>query len=68
MDETNIRLIPITENELCELLKNGFFVDVAFGTGGVALRWDITTKMPDAIKQLGLMRGVLNKNMGGDGI
>ena len=65
-------LFPLTEAEGVKLLKwaavSGEFVDFAFGTGGIALIWRESCPMPEAVKQLGLMRGVFNENTEGSGI
>jgi len=62
------KLIPITEKEMANLLRTGVTVTCAFGPGGAALEWPEGEPMPDAVRQVGLMRGILNRNMDGAGI
>jgi len=62
------KLIPITEQEMAKLLRNCGTVKCAFGTGGAALEWPDGEPMPEAVHQVGLMRGVLNENIDGAGI
>ncbi len=62
------KLIPVTEKETAELIRSCETVQLAFGTGGAALVWKEGEQMPPAVRQLGLMRGVLNQNMDGAGI
>lgn len=61
-------LIPVSERELAELLRAGCRLDLAFGTGGSALKWTDNEPMPEAVKRLGAMRGIANENMHGAGI
>ena len=62
------KLFPLTEAEFNQVLKRTSVVDAAFGPGGAALVWNKSEPMPDAVRQLGLIRGVLNQNMDGAGI
>ena len=62
------KLIPVTEKETADLMRKCETVQLAFGTGGAALVWQEGEPMPPAVRQLGLMRGVLNQNMDGAGI
>lgn len=61
-----IERFPTTEHELAELLRTCKTVHCVLGTG--ALIWDTSKPMPEAVRQLGLMRGVMNENMDGAGI
>lgn len=61
-----IEKFPTTEKELAELIRTCDQVHCELGTG--ALIWDTSKPMPRAVRQLGLMRGVLNQNMDGAGI
>ena len=63
-----IELIPVSEDELVKLIKDGRMVSLAFGTGGAALEWDTEGPTPWYITAIGLMRGVLNENCEGAGI
>lgn len=67
-DDESKRLIPLGEGELAELIKTGLHLHCAFGIGGAALIWEPDTPMPEAVRRLGLIRGVLNQNMEGAGI
>jgi hypothetical protein len=69
--ETGVRHIPVSEFESVRLLEQSArrgSVSLAFGTGGVALIWDLTRPMPWSVRALGLMRGILNENTEGLGI
>ena len=69
MTATPVRkLFPVSEEELADLMRNCEVVQCTFGPGGVALEWLHGHPMPAAVKRLGLMRGVLNRNTDGDGI
>ncbi len=72
MVATKTHLIPVTEAELVALtnktVENGQPLDIAFGTGGCALRWSEGKPMPWYVEALGVMRGVLNENCDGAGI
>ncbi len=72
MTATKTRLIPVTEAELVALtykaVGNWKPLDIAFGTGGCALRWPDGEPMPWYVEALGMMRGVLNENCDGAGI
>lgn len=61
-------LIRIEEDESVELIRSGLTVRMSFGIGWVALQWDEGEPMPETVRRLGLMRGVLNANMDGAGI
>ena len=64
-------LVPVTEVELAQLIRQsvcGRQVNLAFGTGGVALMWKHDDPMPWCVELLGRMRGVLNENCQGAGI
>ena len=61
-------LIRISEAELVKLIKTVGFIDCTFGPGGIALIWKKRTPMPEAVRRLGLMRGVINENCDGTGI
>lgn len=68
----NRHLFPLTEEENVALLyaavEKRFYVDLAFGTGGAALIWRKGEPMPEAVKHLAHLRGVLVENMDGAGI
>lgn len=65
-------LIPLVDGELEKLMEASvegrFHIDLAFGTGGCALKWNEGQEMPKAVELLGFMRGVLNENTDGAGI
>lgn len=61
-------LIPISSEEAVALVVRGHYVEAAFGTGGMALKWRAGEPMPRTVKVVGLMRGLLNENMHGAGI
>lgn len=61
-------LVPISEKEAVALLHKGIIIEVAFGTGGMALKYVKGQPLSPALKELGFMRGVLNENMEGAGI
>lgn len=63
--------IPLSEGESAWLIRtagNRNPVCFAFGPSGVALEWRAGQPMPDAVRRLGMKRGVLNQNMEGAGI
>jgi hypothetical protein len=60
--------IEVTEQELVELIRRFERLDLVFGPGWVGLKWEEGEPIPEAVKYLGLMRGVLNENMDGAGI
>lgn len=62
------QVIQIEEDELVKLINSGCVVDAAFGTGGVALTYDDEKPYPDCVRQLLLIRGILNENCDGAGI
>lgn len=73
MENDTHYLLPLTEEESVKLLHEatampGRHIDLAFGPGGVALRWEKDTPMPWSVEYLGLLRGVLNENCDGAGI
>lgn len=63
-----MQTIQVTEDELAELIRSCQTVSLAFGPGWVGLKYDETLPMTEAVKRLGLMRGVLNENCEGAGI
>ncbi len=64
-----VELFPVNGAELADLIRHASRpLDIAFGTGGAALRWDTSQPMPWYIERLGLLRGVLNENTNGAGI
>ena len=63
-----VHLIPVDAKELAVLIRESPQVDLAFGVGGAALRWQGGEPMPDSVRRLCLMRGVLNENCDGAGI
>lgn len=62
------KLFPLTEAEFVQVMKRTNEVNATFGPSGAALIWDKSEPMPEAVRQLGLIRGVLNQNMDGAGI
>jgi len=67
-----VHVIPLRGDELTRLIEqsavDGFHVDVAFGTGGAAFKWEEGTPVPAALNYLMLLRGVSIENMEGAGI
>lgn len=63
-----VELFPVTAKELAYLIQKCRFVDLAFGTGGAALQWEIKDPIPEAVIELARLRGVLEENMHGAGI
>ncbi len=59
---------PVEAGETVKLMHAVGHVHLDFGPGWVALKWKKGTPMPPEVRQLGLMRGVLNENMYGAGI
>jgi hypothetical protein len=53
-----IEYIPVTEKETVEIIRRLGHVALAFGTGGVALKWDREQPMPPAVELVCRMRGV----------
>ncbi len=68
MIATTDHRIEVTGDELSKLIKAVGYVDCDFGPGWVALAWREGEQMPEAVRRLGLMRGVLNENEDGAGI
>jgi hypothetical protein len=60
--------VPVSEIEMVALMERFESVSFAFGSGGAALKWEKGTPMPDTVRHVGLMRGVLNQNTDGAGI
>lgn len=54
--------VEVTERELAQLIRTCVQVDAAFGPGWVALRWEDSQPIPEAVKRLRLMRGVSNED------
>jgi hypothetical protein len=63
---------PTTHEELVSLIEKSIDQDEplssTFGVRGGQLIWRKGTPMPWYVRELGLMRGVLNENMEGAGI
>lgn len=64
--------LEISEVEMVKLLRGlaegGHVLSCGFGIGWTALDWEKGTPMPESVRQLGLLRGILNENMSGAGI
>jgi hypothetical protein len=63
-----MKFLRITEHEACEIIKAGMVLEAAFGPGWLALQWDESKPMPEIVKFVLSMRGLLNENMDGAGI
>ncbi len=61
-------LIPITEAESVAIIKAGYVLRAAFGTGGVALIWEDDEPKPNCVRYLERLRGIATENMSGLGI
>ncbi len=66
--ESSVQLVPISEAEMVQLLHECISLDLAFGAGGCAVRWDTNLPMPRSIQRLREIRGISNLNMHGAGI
>lgn len=55
---TKNHTVRVMEDELSALIRGGFYVDLSFGPGWAALKWNKGEPMPEAVRQLGQMRGV----------
>jgi hypothetical protein len=63
--------IIMTDAEPAELMHSsppGHPLSCSFGIGWMALDWDKGQPMPENVRRLGMLRGVLNENMDGAGI
>ena len=65
---TKDHTIPVTEDELAWLIGKIVTVDLTFGLNRTALVWRQGELMPEAVRLLGLKRGVLNENLERAGI
>lgn len=63
----NAQLFPVNDSELATLIRESFQrpLDIAFGSGGAALRWEDGKPTPWYVERLGELRGVLNENGSG---
>lgn len=73
MKASKDELIPLVGDELEKLIyasiDGRFAIDTTLGfRGRCSLIWKKGTEMPEAVKLLGLMRGILNENTDGAGI
>lgn len=60
-------LFPVNDKELVILITESMQrpVDIAFGSGGAALKWEDGEPIPWYIERLGEIRGVLHENGSG---
>jgi hypothetical protein len=68
MIATKRHTVEITEEETVWLLHKLGEVSFAFGPNYAALVWEKDEPMPEALRLIGLKRGVLNENCDGAGI
>jgi hypothetical protein len=63
-----VRRFKIEEHEMVALLHMGIQIEAAFGPGWVAIEWKNGQPIPEAVRQVLRMRGVLEQGMHGAGI
>jgi hypothetical protein len=68
VSERKKHFIPLRDGETEALLSKLGYVELGFGPRGAWLTWEEGTEMPPAVRELGMMRGVLNENCQGAGI
>jgi hypothetical protein len=65
---TTDRRIPLTEEESVALVRHHGRLSASFGPSGVWLNWRAGQPMPPQVRAVGMMRGVLNRGLAGEGI